>query len=167
MSSPTALRRRPTVVLAIVCVALLAAIVAAALIVSSSVRSLSVDDVTTEVTTGMDDLQEQLPASAVVSADETTRNDPCPDGGPGRLISVERTIVTADGFDLAGWTRELSAEYSSMEGWSATLEPVGLTDVVELTLANRALMLFTLRAGTQEHPQDLLMSATSRCSSGV
>ena len=159
------IRARPTVVLAIVCVALLAAIVAAALIVSSSVRSLSVDDVTTEVTTGMDDLQEQLPASAVVSADETTRNDPCPDGGPGRLISVERTIVTADGFDLTGWLRETSAEYSAKEGWSATLKPVGSTRFMTLTLANRALMLFTLRAGTEAHPQDLLMSATSRCSS--
>lgn len=164
MTSVRGLRRRPTVVLAIVCVTLLVAIVAAGLIVSSSVRSLSVDDVTAEVTSGMDELQERLPASAVVSDDEVTRNDPCPDGGSGRLISVERTILTADGFDVTGWVREMSAEYSAKEGWSATLTPVGSTRFVKLTLANRALMLFTLRAGTDEHPQTLIMSATSRCS---
>lgn len=151
-------------ILAIACVVLLVGIVATGLIISSSVTSLSLDDVTTEVTSGMDDLQEQLPPSALVSASETTRDEPCPDGGAGRLVSVERTIMTADGFDLTGWTRDLSAMYSSTEGWSANLEPVGSTSFVKLTLANRALMLFTLRAGTAEHPQTLLMSATSRCS---
>jgi hypothetical protein len=128
------------------------------------VASHSVSDVTTEVTTGMDNLQEQLPASASVSASEVTSTEPCPDGGAGLLVSVERTIVTADGFDLVGWTRELNAKYNSKEGWSATLEPVRSTRFLTLALANRALMLFTLKAGTVEHPQTIVMSATSRCS---
>jgi hypothetical protein len=134
---------------------------------SESVRSLTLDDVSTEVTDGMDGLQEQLPDSALVSAEQTTRDEPCPDGGSGRLVRVQRTIVTADGFDLVGWTRELSAEYSSTEGWSAALEPVGSTRFVTLTLANRALMLYTLKSGTVESPQTIVMTATSRCTTAA
>jgi hypothetical protein len=159
------MRPRPTLILAIVCIALLGGIVATGLIVSSSATSHSVSDVTTEVTTGMNDLQEQLPVSAGASTSEVMRTEPCPDGGAGLLVSVERTIVTADGFDLVGWTRDLSATYNSTEGWSANLEPVRSTRYLTLTLANRALMLFTLRAGTVTQPQTLVMSATSRCSS--
>jgi hypothetical protein len=44
--------------------ALLGGIAATGRIVSSSVTSHSVSDVMTEVTTGMDELQEQLPVSA-------------------------------------------------------------------------------------------------------
>lgn len=158
------MRRRPTLILAIVCIALLGAIAATGLIVSSSATSYSVSDVTTEVTTGLDELQEQLPVSAGASTSEVTNTEPCPDGGAGRLVSVERTIVTADDFDLVAWTRDLSVKYNSTEGWSATLEPVRSTRFLTLTLANRALMLFTLRAGTVTQPQTLVMSATSRCS---
>ena len=108
------LRKHPTVVLAVACVVLLVGIVATGLALSSSVNSLTVDDVTTQVTDGMDELQNQLPQDAVVSAADTIRTEPCPDGGEGTLVAVERSIVTAQGFDLTGWVRELTPSFVKM-----------------------------------------------------
>ncbi|SKA96499.1 hypothetical protein SAMN06295879_2255 [Agreia bicolorata] len=156
------LRKHPTMALAAACVILLVGIVATGIALSSSVNSLTVDDVTTEVTSGMDELQAQLSAPSIVSAADTIRTEPCPDGGKGTLVAVERSIVVVDGFDLNGWVRELSATYSAKEGWSATLDSA--LGPSTLTLANRSLMLFTLEAFTAEQPQGLVMKATSRCS---
>jgi hypothetical protein len=159
-------REHPTVVLAAACAVLLVGIVATGLALSSSVNSLTVDDVTTQVTDGMDELQGQLPQDAVLSAADTIRTEPCPDGGKGTLVAVERSIVTVDGFDLTGWVRELSATYAAKEGWSASMKSEQGPAPI-LTLASRSLMLFTLRpsatSATDPAPK-LTIDATSRCS---
>lgn len=157
------LRKHPTVVLAVACVVLLVGIVATGLALSSSVNSLTVDDVTTQVTDGMDELQAQLPPDSIVSAADTIRTEPCPDGGEGTLVAVERSIVTAEGFDLTGWVRELSATYAAKEGWSATMKSEQGPAPI-LTLASRSLMIFTLRPAAVGQPPKLTIEATSRCS---
>lgn len=157
------MRKHPTVVLAAACVILLVGVVTAGLVFWSSVNSLTIDDVTAEVTNGMDDLQAQLPSTSIASVADTVRAEPCPDGGEGTLVAVERSIVTADGFDLTGWVRELSATYGAKEGWSATLDSEQ-GPRPKLTLANRSLMLFALEPFTTEQPPTLVMNATSRCS---
>ncbi|RFA06786.1 hypothetical protein B7R21_18610 [Subtercola boreus] len=158
------IRSKPTIVLATVCAILLAAVITTSLIFAASARSVSLEDVTAEVTTGVDDLQDQLPTSAVDKSTDITRTEPCPDGSAGELIRLTRTVTTVAGFDAPQWVRELSGKYNATEGWSARLRTGGASDHLTLTLVDRKLMLYTLATGSSGEKGQLTIGATSRCS---
>ncbi|MCU1543305.1 MAG: hypothetical protein JWM50_1170 [Microbacteriaceae bacterium] len=160
----TVLRRiasRPTLSVAIACTVLVMVVVISSI---SADTSVSLRGATAEVNAGLDQIEGELPSGAVLDSSITSHTEVCPDGSPGNLVYIDRSLALAPHFDASSWAADLAREYGMKDGWSSTVKTLGARDHIRVTLVNTTLLVYTVTTGSEESPDTLVLRAGSRCS---
>jgi hypothetical protein len=154
--------RRITLIFAVVCAVLLAV----GWYIAANMRGTeptTLDGVSKEVLTGIDDIQSSLPASAIVSNSDKTDVSACPDGGEGRQFTLVRRITVAEDFDEKGWMGDLVARYQARDRWNATLQKVDPVDRLDVTIVGPPLIIYRVTNNSALPGPQVLISSESRC----
>jgi hypothetical protein len=123
----------------------------------------TLDGVSNEVLTGIDDIQSSLPTSAIVSSSNKTNVSACPDGGEGRQFAIVRRITMAEDFDEAGWIGDLVERYQARDRWQATMRKLDRVDKLDVTIVGPPLIIYRVTNNSASQVPQVLISSESRC----
>ena len=154
--------RRMTFIFAVACAGLLTV----GWYIATNMRGnepTTLDGVSREVLTGVDDIQSSLPASAIVLSADETDVSACPDGGDGQQFAVVRRITVAEDFDETGWMSDLVDRYQARYRWNATLQKLDHVDKIEITIVGPPLIIYRVTNNSASQGPQVLIRSESRC----
>ncbi len=145
--------------------AVLVAVVWIGLATAKPSTPTTLDGVTAEVTTQVDDLTSTLPAPPVSIADTPTVQA-CPDGTAEQQYSLERVMVPSPGFVAASWAQDARSHFEEL-GWTVRTDAFGDAGGLNITLVGRNLVPLSVTIAPADigDPADAATTITVRSES--